>query len=175
VTDKLRHTVTRSGAHIFRHALPVRIFAGVFIVSGGAGLIALTIAGLLNGTTTGDPWAPGNFAALSALILGLLAALAAIRLGVRIPFIRVRVRGQAVTITNAYRTYRVNAAEIARITLEQKSQGGDAGGRWVPRAYLADGRQIWLAELQCGPASEDPDPKLVLILDEMKVLVGLSA
>jgi hypothetical protein len=101
--------------------------------------------------------------------------LALIGLGVRIPFVRVRVHGQAVTITNSCRTYRVNTAEIARITLEQKSPGGGAGEQWVPRAYLAGGRRIWLAELQCGPASEDPDPKRVLILDEMKVLVGLSA
>ena len=169
--EGLRHTVSRSGNHIFRSALPGRIFAGVFIVSCGAGVIALTIAGLLNGTITGDPWAPGNFAALTALILGVLAL---IGVGVRVPFMRVRVHGQAVTITNRCRTYRVNAAEIARITLEQKSPGGGAVDRWVPRAYLADGRRIWLADLHCGRASEDPDPKLVMILDELKVLAGLS-
>ena len=95
--EGLRHTESRSGDHIFRSALPGRIFAGMFIVCCSAGVIALTIAGLMDGMITGDPWAPGDLAALTALLLGLLAM---IRLGVRIPFMCVRVRGQAVTITN---------------------------------------------------------------------------
>jgi len=167
----IRHTVSTSGDHIFRSAQQGNIVAGVFIVLGGAGLIAVMIAMLQDGTITGNPWAPGNLAALTALILGVLAAMG---VGVRLPFMRVRVRGQAVTITNPARTYRVNTADIARITVEQKSAGGDAAARWLPRAYMADGRQIWLAGINCGPASKDPDPKLVLILDELKALAGLS-
>ena len=166
----LSHTVSRSGAHIFRSPLRGRIFAGVIIVSSGALSIALTIIMLMNGTITGNPWAPANFAGLTGLILGLLAL---ITLGVRIPFMRVRIRGQAVTITNVSRTYRINAAEITRITLEQRTLPQDIP-RWVPRAYLAVGRPIWLADLHCGPAGEDPNPKRVRIVDELRTLAGMS-
>jgi hypothetical protein len=168
----MKHIVTRSGTHVFRPSLPVLVFIGGFLVITSTGVVAAGVAGKLSGTITGSLTAPGTVALLAGLGVLLLALF---YVGVRAPFLGVRVCGQQVKVTNGLRTYRAGTRDVTGITLERKSMGPNDVDRWVPRMHLADGGEFWLEAFSCGAASKDPDPQKVRLLDELRALIGEPA
>ena len=84
----------------------------------------------------------------------------------------VQVSGQRLTI-RGLRTTAVDAADIRAITLQPK-KGVEVGRYWVARVELTSGKNIWIDNLECGPASQPPKPERLAIVDEIRALLGLA-
>jgi hypothetical protein len=156
-------TVEQSGAtHTFRLHRGRFVFFGIFSAGfGAAGVAALGSVVLPNATGDLKAWAAVG------------VALWAIWIGIRMPFLAVRISGGKMTIRNLFRTCTINGSEIRAITVLGTARG-DALIWLTPEVHLTDGRSIKLTgldETMTGQTKRDP----LEDLEQIRALLGITA
>jgi hypothetical protein len=148
--------------HTFRLHRGRLIFFGIFFAGGGAAIAAALASVVL-------PNAPGDLKAWTAVGISLCG----IWIGIRTPFLAVRISGGKMTIRNTYRTYTINGSEIRAITVLGTARG-DALRQQTPEVLLTNGRSIKLTgldETTTGEAERDPCEDL----EQIRALLGITA
>jgi len=155
--------VQPSGAtHTFRLHRGRLVFFGIFSVCFGAAIAAALASVVLHNAT-------GDLKAWAAVGISLCA----IWIGIRTPFLAVRISGGKMIIRNLFRTYTINGSEIRAITVLGTARG-DALRQQTPEVLLINGRSIKLTgldETMTGQAERDPCEDL----DQIRALLGITA
>jgi hypothetical protein len=155
--------VQQSGAtHTFSLHRGRLVFFGILFVGGGAvGAVGLGSVVLPNAAGDLKAWA-----AVGVFLCGIW-------MGIRMPFVAVRISGGKMTIRNLFRTYTINGSEIRAITVVG-SVRGDALIQRTPEVHLTTGRSIKLTGLDetlAGHTKRD----LFEDLDQIRALLGITA
>jgi hypothetical protein len=93
--------------------------------------------------------------------------------GIRFARARLQINSQKLAIHSYLYTRTVNASKIHAIRLQAKDYEG--GPRWIFRVELTSGTGFGIESFDCGSARNPPIPELAAIVEEIRVLLGVSA
>ena len=165
-----RHKVDTSGTThtLLYSARGFRLVTGTVCAVLGAGLLAAVVVTMANPTSS---WAQGNNT--SENIWGTAMSLLLIWVGLRLARARLQINSEKVAIHSYLYNRTVNASKIYAIRLQAKDYEG--GPRWIFRVELTSGTGFGIESFDCGSARNPPIPELAAIVEEIRVLLGVSA
>lgn len=159
--------VRQSGAtHTFRLHQGRLVFCGILFAGGGAVAIAVGSVVLSNATDSWNVWAVIRIAAIMGVFL------CGIWMGIRMPFVAVRISGGKMTIRNLFRTYTINGSEIRAIAVVVR--GKHASILRTPQVHLNNGRSIRLTGLDESMTGQ-PKRDLFEALEQIRALLRITA
>jgi hypothetical protein len=165
-----RHKVDPSGTtHILLYsARTFRVVTGAACAVLGVGLLVGTAAAVAYPHSS---WGQGisTWGAIGSTALSLLF----IWVGIRLARVRLKINSEKITIRSYLYTRTVNASKIHAITLQPKDY--ENGPRWIFRVELTSGTSFGIESFDCGSARNPPIPELAAIVEEIRVLLRVSA
>jgi hypothetical protein len=166
-----RHRVDPSGTThtLLYSARTFRLVTGTVCAVIGVGLL---VSALVAVAYPHSSWAQGmsSWDAIWSTALSLLF----ICVGIRLARVRLQINSEKITIRSYLYSRTVKASRIRAITLQRKDYE-NAGPRWIFRVELTSGTSFAIESFDCGSARNPPIPELAAIVEEVRVLLGVSA
>ena len=165
-----RHRVDPSGTThtLLYSARTFRLVTGTVCAVIGVGFLVSTLVAVAYPSSS---WARGDNSTWD-YIWGAALSLLFIWVGIRLARVRLQINSEKMTIHSYLYTRTVKSSKIRAITLQPKDYEG--GPRWIFRVELTSRTSFGIESFDCGSARNPPIPELAAIVEEIRVLLGVS-